>query len=162
MTRIGQGWDRHRLEAGRRCVLGGVPFPDCPVGPAGHSDGDAVCHAVTDAVLGAAGLGDIGRHFPDTDPAWAGADSLDLLARAWSMVREAGYAVGNVDLTVITEQPRIAPQAGRMEENLAGALGCDPGRISVKATRGEGLGPEGRGECVTVLAVALLTAGPDG
>jgi 2-C-methyl-D-erythritol 2,4-cyclodiphosphate synthase len=162
MTRIGQGWDRHRLAAGRRCVLGGVAFPDCPVGPVGHSDGDAVCHAVTDAVLGAAGLGDIGRHFPDTDPAWAGADSLDLLARAWALVGAEGYAIGNVDLTVIAEEPRIAPAAARMEENLARALGCDPGRVSVKATRGEGLGPEGRGECVTVQAVALLTTVPKG
>jgi 2-C-methyl-D-erythritol 2,4-cyclodiphosphate synthase len=161
MTRIGQGWDRHRLEAGRRCVLGGVDFATCPVGPVGHSDGDAVCHAVTDAVLGAAGLGDIGRHFPDTDPAWAGADSLDLLARAWALVRSEGFALGNVDLTVITEEPKIAPEAARMEENLARALGCDPGRVSVKATRGEGLGPEGRGECVTVQAVALLTGGPE-
>lgn len=160
MTRIGQGWDRHRLETGRRCVLGGVDFAGCPVGPAGHSDGDAVCHAVTDAVLGAAGLGDIGRHFPDTDPAWAGADSLDLLARAWALVRAEGYVLGNVDLTVITEQPKIAPEAARMEEKLARVLGCDAGRISVKATRGEGLGPEGRGECVTVQAVALLTGGP--
>jgi 2-C-methyl-D-erythritol 2,4-cyclodiphosphate synthase len=132
------------------------------VGPAGHSDGDAVCHAVADAVLGAAGLGDIGRHFPDTDPAWAGADSLDLLARAWALVSADGLVLGNVDLTVITERPRIAPAAGRMEENLARALGCDRSRVSVKATRGEGLGPEGRGECVTVQAVALLTAVPKG
>ena len=161
MTRIGQGWDRHRLAAGRRCVLGGVEFASCPVGPVGHSDGDAVCHAVSDAVLGAAGLGDIGRHFPDTDPAWAGADSLDLLARAWAVVRAEGFSLGNVDLTVITEEPKIAPEAARMEENLARVLDCDPGRISVKATRGEGLGPEGRGECVTVQAVALLTGGPE-
>lgn len=156
MHRIGQGWDRHRLQEGRPCVLGGVVFPDCPVGPLGHSDGDAVCHAVTDAVLGAAGLGDIGRHFPDTDPAWKGADSLVLLARAWSLVREAGYTLGNVDLTVITEQPKIAPAADRMREAMAGAMGVETGRISVKATRGEGVGPEGRGECVTVQAVALL------
>ena len=160
MHRIGQGWDRHRLEPGRPCVLGGVVFPDCPVGPLGHSDGDAVCHAVTDAVLGAAGLGDIGRHFPDTDPAWKGADSLGLLARAWRLVREAGYTLGNVDLTVITEQPKIAPAADRMCEAMAGAMGVEAGRISVKATRGEGVGPEGRGECVTVQAVALLIPDP--
>jgi len=162
MDRIGHGWDRHRLARGRACVLGGVAFPDCPVGPVGHSDGDAVCHAVADAVLGAAGLGDIGRHFPDTDPAWRDADSLDLLARAWNLVREAGYVLGNVDLTVIAEQPAIAPAAAAMAANLARALDSDPGRISVKATRGEGLGPEGRGECVTVQAVAVLAAGPKG
>lgn len=163
MNRIGQGWDRHRLEPGRPCVLGGVEFPDCPVGPLGHSDGDAVCHAVIDAVLGAAGLGDIGRHFPDTDPAWKGADSLELLARAWRLVRDAGYRLGNVDLTVITERPKIAPAADGMREAMAGAMGVDAGLISIKATRGEGLGPEGRGECVTVQAVALLerAAPPD-
>ena len=163
MHRIGQGWDRHRLEPGRPCVLGGVAFPDCPVGPLGHSDGDAVCHAVIDAVLGAAGLGDIGRHFPDTDPAWEGADSLDLLARAWRLVAAEGYALGNVDVTVITEQPKIAPAADRMREAMAGAMQVEPDRISVKATRGEGLGPEGRGECVTVQAVALIVPGaPEG
>jgi len=160
MFRIGQGWDRHRLEAGRRCVLGGVEFPDSPVGPVGHSDGDAVCHAVTDAVLGAAGLGDIGLHFPDTDPRWKGADSLDLLARAWALVAAEGYRLGNLDLTVITEEPKIAPAADAMRAALAGALGAEPDRISVKATRGEGMGPEGRGECLTVQAVALLTVDP--
>jgi 2-C-methyl-D-erythritol 2,4-cyclodiphosphate synthase len=156
MYRIGQGWDRHRLEPGRRCVLGGVTFPDCPVGPLGHSDGDALCHALADALLGAAGLGDIGRHFPDTDPRWRGADSLDLLARVRALVNDAGLVVENVDATVITEQPMIAPAAAAMRERLAGALGIGESRVSVKGTRGEGLGPEGRGECVTVQAVALL------
>lgn len=150
------GWDRHRLVAGRPCLLGGVRFEDCPVGPLGHSDGDAAVHAVVDAVLGAAALGDIGRHFPDDDPAWAGADSLDLLARATALVHAAGWRVGNVDLTLILERPRIAPAAERMRAALAGALGVDPGVVSVKATRGEGLGPEGRGECVTAMAIALL------
>jgi 2-C-methyl-D-erythritol 2,4-cyclodiphosphate synthase len=135
-----------------------VAFPDCPVGPLGHSDGDAVCHAVIDAVLGAAGLGDIGRHFPDTAPEWEGADSLDLLARAWNLIGSEGYVLGNVDVTVITEQPKIAPAAERMGQAMAGAMGVDPGRISIKATRGEGLGPEGRGECVTVQALALLVS----
>jgi 2-C-methyl-D-erythritol 2,4-cyclodiphosphate synthase len=156
MVRIGQGWDRHRLEPGRRCVLGGVEFPDCPVGPLGHSDGDALCHALCDALLGAAGLGDIGRHFPDTDPRWKGADSLDLLARVRALVAAAGWTVGNVDATVITEQPMIAPAAAAMRLKLAGALGVEPAQVSVKGTRGEGMGPEGRGECLTVQAVALL------
>lgn len=154
--RIGLGWDRHLLSEGRDCRLGGVHFSDCPVGPIGHSDGDAVAHAVIDALLGAAALGDIGRHFPDTDPAWAGAAGLDLLARTASLVAAEGWRVGNVDTTVITEQPRIAPRAEEMRIALAGALGVPAGAVSVKATRGEGVGPEGRGECVTALAVALL------
>ncbi|MEN8008236.1 MAG: 2-C-methyl-D-erythritol 2,4-cyclodiphosphate synthase [Candidatus Krumholzibacteriota bacterium] len=158
MYRIGQGWDRHPLAAGRRCVLGGVEFPDSPVGPVGHSDGDAVCHAMTDALLGAANLGDIGKHFPDTDPRWAGADSLELLREAVRLVGRAGFRVSNIDCTVITEQPAISPRAEAMCDALAGALQIGPDRVSVKATRGEGLGPEGRGECVTVQAVALLTA----
>lgn len=156
MFRIGQGWDRHRLEPGRRCVLGGVEFPDCPVGPLGHSDGDAVCHALADALLGAAGLGDIGRHFPDTDPRWADADSLDLLARVRVMVGGVGLMVENVDATIIAEQPMIAPAAAAMCRKLAGVLHVDPSQVSVKGTRGEGVGPEGRGECVSVQAVALL------
>jgi 2-C-methyl-D-erythritol 2,4-cyclodiphosphate synthase len=158
MYRIGQGWDRHPLEAGRQCILGGIEFQDCPVGPAGHSDGDAVCHSITDALLGAASLGDIGRHFPDTDSRWAGANSLELLREAVRLVQAAGFRVVNVDCTVITEQPVIAPQSAAMQDALAGALQIAPDRISVKATRGEGLGPEGRGECVTVQAVALLVA----
>ena len=158
MYRIGQGWDRHRLAAGRQCIVGGVEFRDCPVGPAGHSDGDAVCHAVTDALLGAANQGDIGRHFPDTDPRWAGANSLELLREAVRLVQGAGFRVVNVDCLVIAEQPVIAPQAGAMQDALAGALQIAPDRVSVKATRGEGLGPEGRGECVTVQAAALLVA----
>ena len=156
MTRIGQGWDRHPLAAGRPCVLGGVRFADCPVGPVGHSDGDALCHAVADAVLGAAGLGDIGAHFPDTDPAHAGADSLELLRKAWNLVAARGYRLGNVDCTVITERPLLAPRVPEMRAALAGALDAAPEQVSVKATRGEGLGPEGRGECVTALVVALL------
>lgn len=156
MFRIGQGWDRHRLEPGRRCVLGGVTFADCPVGPLGHSDGDALCHALADALLGAAGLGDLGRHFPDTDPAWKDADSLDLLRRVRGLVEDLGWRVGNVDATVITERPLIAPAVAAIRSKLAGALGMDAGAVSVKGTRGEGLGPEGRGECVTVQAVALL------
>ena len=156
--RIGQGWDRHPLEAGRQCILGGIEFQDSAAGPVGHSDGDAVCHSICDALLGAASLGDIGRHFPDTDSRWAGANSLELLREAVRLVQAAGFRVVNVDCTVITEQPVIAPQSAAMQDALAGALQIVPDRVSVKATRGEGLGPEGRGECVTVQAVALLMA----
>lgn len=154
--RIGFGIDRHRLVEGRPCVLGGVRFDDCPVGPLGHSDGDAVCHAAADAILGAAALGDIGRHFPDTDPRFEGADSLVLLEQSAGLVRAAGYALVNIDLTVMTELPRIAPQAGAMAANLARALAVAPQQVSIKATRGEGLGPEGRKEAVTVHAVAMI------
>jgi len=143
-------------------VLGGVFFDDCPVGPVGHSDGDAICHAVTDAVLGAAGLGDIGSHFPDTDPAWAAADSIELLQRAWALVTAGGWALGNLDVTAITEQPLLAPRRGEMAKRLADTLGTSPNHISIKGTRGEGVGPEGRGECVTVLAIVLLVPGEPG
>jgi 2-C-methyl-D-erythritol 2,4-cyclodiphosphate synthase len=156
MIRIGQGWDRHPLEEGRRCVLGGVEFVDSPVGPVGHSDGDAVCHAIADALLGAAALGDIGSHFPDTDPRWAGADSLEILRKVARMVQDAGFHLNNVDCTVITEKPKIAPGVAAMQDALSVALDVPVDRVSVKATRGEGLGPEGRGECMTVQAVALL------
>ena len=162
MFRIGQGWDRHALVQGRSCVLGGVHFDACPVGPVGHSDGDAICHAVTDAVLGAAGLGDIGTHFPDTDPAWEGADSVELLRRAWALVTGQGWALGNLDVTAVTEQPQLAPRRREMADRLADALVTEPGRISIKGTRGEGLGPEGRGECITVMAVVLLVPGRRG
>ncbi|HOX25017.1 MAG TPA: 2-C-methyl-D-erythritol 2,4-cyclodiphosphate synthase [Candidatus Krumholzibacteria bacterium] len=156
--RIGFGLDRHRLVAGVRCILGGVEFPDCPVGPAGHSDGDAVCHAVADAILGAACLGDLGHHFPDTDPRYAGADSVALLARTAALARRGGWAVGNVDVTVMTEQPFLSPARAPMQANLARALGIEPDHVSIKATRGEEVGPEGRGEALTVHAVALLVA----
>ncbi len=158
MYRIGQGWDRHRLEAGRRCVLGGVEFPDSPAGPVAHSDGDVVCHAICDALLGALSLGDIGRHFPDTDSRFEGADSLALLAEVRKMIADRGFVVVNVDCTIITKAPKIAPHAVAMQEKLAIALAVTVDRVSVKATRGEGVGPEGRGECVTVQAVALLQA----
>ncbi|MDY0109740.1 MAG: 2-C-methyl-D-erythritol 2,4-cyclodiphosphate synthase [Candidatus Krumholzibacteria bacterium] len=154
--RIGFGLDRHQLAAGRRCVLGGVVFPDSPVGPVGHSDGDAVCHAAADAILGAAALGDIGQHFPDTDPRFRGADSLELLAEAATRVRAAGWLTVNLDLTVMTEKPHLAAHKAAMAANLARALAVDAAQVSVKATRGEGVGPEGRGEAVTVHAVALL------
>jgi len=154
--RVGIGWDRHPLAPGHTCILGGVHFDTSPVGPVGHSDGDAVCHAFGDALLGAAGLGDIGQHFPDTDPQWAGADSLELLGRMVDMVQGAGYRVGNADCTVITEQPRIAPRAADMRDRLAPVLGIDSRDVSIKATRGEGVGPEGRQECITVVAVVMI------
>jgi len=122
----------------------------------GHSDGDAAVHAVIDALLGAAGLGDIGRLFPDTDPAWRDADSVALLEDVCARIAAAGYRVGNVDVTLVCERPRIAPRTGEMAARLAPVLGVDPSAVSIKATRGEGMGPEGRGECVTALAVALL------
>jgi 2-C-methyl-D-erythritol 2,4-cyclodiphosphate synthase len=160
MYRIGQGWDRHRLAVGHRCILGGVEFPDSPLGPVAHSDGDAVCHAISDALLGALGLGDIGRHFPDTDPQYAGADSVELLRQVNELIAVHGFVVVNVDCTIITEVPRIAPNAAAMQDVLAGALAVAADRVSVKATRGEGVGPEGRSECLTVQAVALLQAKP--
>ena len=159
MQRTGIGWDRHPLVPGRPCILGGVEFTESDVGPEGHSDGDAVCHAICDALLGAAALGDIGSHFPDIDPAWAGASGLDLLARTTALIHAAGYRVGNTDCTIIAEHPRIAPHVEAMTAALASAMQISPGAVSVKATRGEGLGPEGRQECVTVLAVALLESG---
>ncbi len=156
MLRIGQGWDRHRLVAGRPFILGGVTFSEAEMGLLGHSDADALCHAITDAFLGAAALGDIGQHFPDTDPRWKGADSIVLLQSAWALVAGAGFQLGNIDATVICEQPKIAPRSLEIRQNLARALDLPLDRISLKATRGEGLGPEGRGECLTAQAIVLL------
>ncbi|MCP4292797.1 MAG: 2-C-methyl-D-erythritol 2,4-cyclodiphosphate synthase [bacterium] len=157
--RVGQGWDRHPLQKGRRCILGGVHFEESPVGPLGHSDGDAMVHALIDALLGAAGLGDIGEHFPDTDSRYSGVDSLDLLTVAWKTVTEKGFTFGNADCTIICEQPKISPRKSAMREKMATVLGIDSELINIKATRGEGLGPEGRGECVTALATVLLSTG---
>jgi 2-C-methyl-D-erythritol 2,4-cyclodiphosphate synthase len=152
--RIGQGVDVHPFsdDPGRPLVLGGVTVPGAR-GLDGHSDADAVAHALGDALLGAAGLGDLGRHFPDTDPAWAGADSIALLSEVSSMVDRAGWAVGNADCTVLAETPRLAPHIADMQARLSSAVG---GPVSVKATRAEGLGPIGRGEGVACLAVVLL------
>jgi 2-C-methyl-D-erythritol 4-phosphate cytidylyltransferase / 2-C-methyl-D-erythritol 2,4-cyclodiphosphate synthase len=154
-VRIGQGYDLHRLAQGRPLVLGGVTIP-FDLGLMGHSDADIVCHAVTDAVLGAAGLGDIGRHFPDTDPRFKGADSVALLAAACGLVRDAGYAVVNVDVTVIAERPKLAPHADAMRRNLAGALGCDVAQVSVKAKTNEGVESMGNGTSMAAHAVALI------
>lgn len=156
--RVGFGFDTHRLAEGRPLVLGGVTIPH-PRGLTGHSDADAVCHAVTDALLGAAAAGDIGRHFPDTDPRWRDASSVDLLARVVALLRDGGQAVGNVDVVVIAERPKLAPHVPAMRIRLAEVLGVDVERISVKAKTGEGLDAVGRGEAITVQAVALLMDG---
>jgi 2-C-methyl-D-erythritol 4-phosphate cytidylyltransferase / 2-C-methyl-D-erythritol 2,4-cyclodiphosphate synthase len=153
--RAGMGYDLHRLVEGRPLILGGVTIP-FERGLAGHSDADAVCHAVTDAILGAAGAGDIGRHFPDTDQQWKGASSIDLLRRAVAVVNGLGLAVGNVDTTVILERPKLAPHIGAMRANLAGVLGVTVDRVSVKGKTNEGIGELGRGEAIAVHAIALV------
>ncbi|WP_456282597.1 2-C-methyl-D-erythritol 2,4-cyclodiphosphate synthase [Cupriavidus sp. JZ107] len=156
--RVGQGYDVHALVPGRKLVLGGVEIPH-DRGLLGHSDADALLHAITDALFGAAGLGDIGRHFPDTDPTFAGADSRALLREAVRRVREAGYEVGNVDATVIAQAPKLAPHIGAMVANLAEDLGIAAGRCNVKAKTNEKLGFEGRQEGIVAQAVVLLWRG---
>jgi 2-C-methyl-D-erythritol 4-phosphate cytidylyltransferase/2-C-methyl-D-erythritol 2,4-cyclodiphosphate synthase len=155
LLRIGTGYDLHRLVAGRPLVLGGVTIPFAR-GLLGHSDADAVCHAVTDAVLGAAAAGDIGRHFPDSDPQWKGASSLDLLRRAMTVVRARGYRVVNVDVVVIADQPKLGPHLEAMRASLAGALGLTTACVSIKGKTSEGVGDIGRGEAIATHAVALL------
>jgi 2-C-methyl-D-erythritol 2,4-cyclodiphosphate synthase len=155
--RIGQGIDVHRFSAdpGRPLVLGGITVDgDDATGLDGHSDADAVAHAIADALLGAAGLGDIGRHFPDTDPQWAGADSMTLLTWVVELVAEAGWVPVNADCTVVAERPKLAPFVGLMADRLGGVLGAP---VSVKATRAEGLGALGRAEGIACLAVALVS-----
>jgi 2-C-methyl-D-erythritol 2,4-cyclodiphosphate synthase len=151
----GIGWDSHRLVAGRPLILGGVTIP-FERGLAGHSDADVLAHAVIDALLGAAGLGDIGEHFPDTDAGWAGADSLALLRAVVALVGEAGHAVTNVDTTVVMERPKLGPHRAEIRAALAAALGVAIQRVNVKASTGEGMGFVGRGEGVAALAVATL------
>ncbi len=153
--RIGHGYDVHRLMPGRELILGGVRI-EHSLGLLGHSDADVLLHAVADALLGAAALGDIGKHFPDTDPAYEGADSRVLLRAVADLIREAGYRVGNVDATVLAQRPKLAPHIGRMRENIAQDLGVDVGRISVKATTEERLGFTGREEGIAAHAVCLL------
>ena len=155
--RIGEGWDVHALVAGRPLVLGGVTVPHSH-GLAGHSDADALAHAITDALLGAAALGDIGRHFPDTDPAFAGADSMRLLAEAARRVRAAGYEIGNVDATVVAQAPKLAPHIPAMCARLAQALCVPVGCVNVKAKTAEKMGPVGEGRAIEARAVALLVA----
>jgi 2-C-methyl-D-erythritol 2,4-cyclodiphosphate synthase len=153
--RAGIGYDIHRLAADRRLVLGGVAI-EHPTGLAGHSDGDVLLHALMDALLGAANLGDLGRHFPSDDPAYAGASSLGLLKRVGALIREAGFAVASLDATVIAQAPRLAPHVGAMRDAVAGALGIESGRVSVKATTNDGLGVVGSGEAIAALAIVLL------
>jgi len=154
-SRAGIGYDIHRLAADRRLVLGGVAI-EHPTGLVGHSDGDVLLHALMDALLGAANLGDLGRHFPSDDPAYAGASSLGLLTRVGALIREAGLAVASLDATVIAQAPRLAPHVGAMRDAIAGALGIESGRVSVKATTNDGLGVVGSGDAIAALAIALL------
>ena len=153
--RIGIGYDIHRFQEGRPLVLGGLTLPG-ETGLGGHSDADVVLHAVIDALLGAAGMGDIGQRYPPDDPAYAGADSRRLLAEVRAAVEDAGYRPQNVDATVIAERPKLAPHLPRMRQAIAEALGLDPARVNVKATTNEGIGAIGRGEGIAAIAVALL------
>ncbi len=153
--RVGTGFDAHALEEGVPLVLGGVRI-DHPRGLAGHSDGDVLAHALTDALLGAAGLEDIGALFPSGDPELAGADSLELLAQAWERVRAEDWQLANADVVLVGEQPRIAPHREEMRRRLAAALGVEPARVAVRATTTDGLGFAGRGEGLAAQAVALL------
>lgn len=157
MMRIGNGYDIHRFGATRPLLLGGVVFPGEP-GLAGHSDADPVLHAVIDALLGAAALGDIGSRFPPNDPRFKDADSLALLRQVADEVRAAGFTIGNVDVTVIAERPKIRPRTVEMCATIAGALGVPVGRVSVKGKTNEGLDATGRGEAIAAWAVALLLA----
>jgi 2-C-methyl-D-erythritol 2,4-cyclodiphosphate synthase len=157
--RVGFGFDAHRFAEGRALVLGGVRL-DHPRGLEGWSDADALLHAIADAVLGAAGLGDIGRHFPPGDPAWKDADSRELLRAAVALAARAGWAVENVDATVLAEAPRIGPHADAMRSAIAAACGVDPDRVGLKATTMEGMGFVGREEGIAAMAVALLTREP--
>ena len=153
--RIGQGWDVHALAPGRPLVIGGVRIAHTH-GLLGHSDADVLLHAITDALLGAAGLGDIGRHFPDTDAQWAGADSALLLAEAARRVAQAGWRAGNVDSTVVAQAPRLAPHTAAMAARIAQALGIDGRQVNVKAKTAEWLGPAGQGASIEAHAVVLL------
>jgi 2-C-methyl-D-erythritol 2,4-cyclodiphosphate synthase len=154
-VRIGQGWDIHALVGDRPLVLGGVIIPHSH-GLLGHSDADALCHAITDALFGAAAMGDIGQHFPDTDPQFKGADSLALLAEAARRVRAAGWQIGNVDSTVIAQLPRLAPHIAAMRQRLSTALLIDVSQVNVKAKTAEGMGPVGQQQAIEASAVCLL------
>ena len=154
--RIGQGFDIHALEAGRRLIIGGVEIP-FERGLAGHSDADVLLHAICDALIGAAGLGDIGTHFPDTDPRYKGADSRELLRAVARLMHSNGLEVMNVDSTIIAQAPKMAPHIPAMRENIASDLGIEPNRVNVKAKTAERLGAVGRGEGIAAEAIALLT-----
>ena len=153
--RIGHGYDVHRLVEGRKLILGGVEIP-CEKGLDGHSDADVLLHAVSDALLGAAGLGDIGQHFPDTDPAYKGADSGILLRKVMQMVTDKGYRVSNLDVTMIAQRPKLRPFIAQMEANIAACLSVEPDRVNVKATTEEHLGFTGDGSGMACHAVCLL------
>ena len=157
--RIGNGYDVHRLVTGRDCIICGVNIPS-PLGLKGHSDADVALHALADAILGAAALGDIGRHFPDTDPRWKGADSRMLLRHVVGLVGQKGYSIGNVDITIIAQFPKMAPHIEAMRQNVADDLGIDIDAVSVKATTTERLGFTGRGEGIAAQASALLLKYP--
>jgi 2-C-methyl-D-erythritol 2,4-cyclodiphosphate synthase len=155
--RIGQGFDFHPLEAGRKLILGGVEVAH-HVGLKGHSDADVAAHALANAILGAIGEGDLGRCFPDTDPRYKGADSVKLLAEVWQMAAGRGWRLVNADLTIFAQQPRLAPHLEMMRERLAKAVGAEPAQLNVKAASPEGLGALGRGEGMAAAAIALLSA----
>jgi len=157
VTRVGIGYDSHRFVTGRPLILGGVRVPHSQ-GLAGHSDADAVAHALTDAILGAAAAGNIGQLFPDTDPRWSGADSLKLLRAAYDVVRDRGYVLAQADLTIIAEQPKLGPYLASMADALAATLGIAAAEIGMKAKTNEGMGFIGRGEGIAVIAVATLEA----
>ncbi len=153
--RIGHGYDVHRLTEGRKLILGGVEIPYA-MGLDGHSDADVVVHAIMDALLGAAALGDIGRHFPDTAPQYKGISSLKLLAAVGEKLRTASYGIGNIDVTILAQRPKLAPHIAQMEENIANTLGIAKNQVNIKATTEEGLGFTGREEGIATHAVALL------
>ncbi len=155
MMRVGQGYDSHRFVEGRPLILGGVVIPH-PLGLAGHSDADPVAHALIDALLGAAALGDIGQAFPDTDPTWHNADSMDLLTRTMTRLQQAGYRFHQADVTVVTQAPRLGPHIPAMRERLASVIGTTVDQVSVKAKTNEMMGFIGRGEGIAVLAVATI------
>ncbi|XOK61441.1 2-C-methyl-D-erythritol 2,4-cyclodiphosphate synthase [Paenibacillus elgii] len=155
MIRVGQGFDVHQLVEGRKCIIGGVDIP-FEKGLLGHSDADVLLHALTDAILGALGLGDIGKHFPDTDAAYKDADSYKLLVQVWESAKQAGYRLGNADCTIIAQKPKMAPHIPAMVERIATALEAEPSQINVKATTTEQLGFTGRGEGIAAQAVVCL------
>jgi 2-C-methyl-D-erythritol 2,4-cyclodiphosphate synthase len=155
MIRVGQGFDVHQLVEGRPCIIGGVTIAH-ERGLLGHSDADVLLHAISDAVLGALALGDIGKHFPDTDPAHAGADSVKLLEHVWALAKERGYSLGNSDATIIAQEPRMAPYIPQMVRVIARALQADESQVNVKATTSEKLGFTGRGEGIAAQAVVCL------
>ena len=153
--RIGQGYDVHRLVEGRKLILGGIEISHT-LGLLGHSDADVLSHAITDAILGAAAMGDIGLHFPDTDDRWKGADSIELMKTAYAKVLDKGFEVENIDATVMAEKPKLRPYIDDIRANIAEALGVDLDRVSIKATTEEGLGFTGREEGIAAMAVVLL------